>query len=174
MAIVIDGTGTISGVSATGLTTAQTVSATNITTGTLPFAQLPTGSVLQTLSFSLASLQSTSSTSYASAFLQQAITPKFATSKILITISGGIYVSASGGCKVTLYRDSSNILATNGFYQGTLAAQEIPCSLTYLDSPATTSSVNYGLRYLVVSGSGSVYLSINNTTSTITVQEIAG
>jgi len=143
------------------------------TTGTV-LTTAKTGTVLQTLSFSLSSLQSTSSTSYASSFLQQSITPSSTSSKILITINAGIYVSASGGCKVTLYRDASNILATNGFYQGTIVGQEVPCSLTYLDSPATTSEINYNLRYLVVSGSGSVYLSINNTTSNITVQEIAG
>ena len=85
-----------------------------------------------------------------------------------------IYVSASGGCKVTLYRDSSNILASNGFYQATITGQDLPIALTYLDSPATTSEVNYNMRYLVVSGAGSVYLNINGTTANITVQEIAG
>lgn len=43
MPITINGTGTISGVSSTGLSAAQTVSATNITTGTLPLAQGGTG-----------------------------------------------------------------------------------------------------------------------------------
>ena len=43
MPITINGTGTISGVSATGLTTAQTVSASNITTGTLTAANGGTG-----------------------------------------------------------------------------------------------------------------------------------
>jgi hypothetical protein len=152
---------------------AFTIDGTNGLTFNNATTQASAGVVLQTLSFSLASLQSTSSTTYVSAFLQQAITPKFATSKILITISGGIYVSASGGCRVTLYRDSSNILAGNGFYYSTLVGQEVAVALTYLDSPATTSSINYNLRYLVNSGAGSVYLSINNTTSSITIQEIA-
>jgi hypothetical protein len=159
---------------------ALTVPAANgtvITTGStgqvIPKAALPTGSVLQTLSFSLSSLQSTSSTSYASSFLQQAITPSSVSSKILITINAGIYVSTAAPCKVTLYRDGTNILATNGFYQGTIVNQEVPCSLTFLDSPATTSSINYNMRYLILNG-GTVYLSINDTTSNITVQEIAG
>jgi len=43
MPITINGTGTISGVSATGLTTAQTVSASDITTGTLAAANGGTG-----------------------------------------------------------------------------------------------------------------------------------
>lgn len=44
MSIVIDGTGTISGVSATGISTAQTVtSVANITTGTLAVANGGTG-----------------------------------------------------------------------------------------------------------------------------------
>jgi len=148
-------------------------SASNITTGTLPKARLPAGTVLQTLSFSLASLQSTASTSYTSSFLQQAITPSSVSSKILITINAEIYVSSAAPCKVTLYRDSSNILAANGFYMGTIVNQSVPCSLTFLDSPATTSSINYNMRYLILNG-GTVYLSINDTTSNITVQEIAG
>ena len=43
MPITINGSGTISGVNATGLTTAQTVSASNITTGTLAAANGGTG-----------------------------------------------------------------------------------------------------------------------------------
>lgn len=46
MPITINGTGTISGVSATGITTAQTVSASNITTGTLPIAQGGSGTTI--------------------------------------------------------------------------------------------------------------------------------
>jgi len=43
MPIVIDGTGTITGVNATGISTAQTVNASNITTGTLASANGGTG-----------------------------------------------------------------------------------------------------------------------------------
>lgn len=43
MPITINGTGTIAGVSSTGLSAAQTVSASNVTTGTLPLAQGGTG-----------------------------------------------------------------------------------------------------------------------------------
>jgi hypothetical protein len=161
-------------VAGTTVLTLPTTSGTVLTSASsVTRSQLPAGSVLQTLSAPLSLLQSTSSTSYASSFLQQAITPSSVSSKILITINAGIYQTASSGCQVTLYRDASNILAANGFYQGTIVNQEVPCSLTFLDSPATTSSINYNLRYLVLS-SGTVYLSINNTTSNITVQEIAG
>jgi len=161
-------------VAGTTVLTLPTTSGTVLTSASsVARSQLPAGTVLQTLSSSLSLLQSTSSTSYASSFLQQAITPSSVSSKILITINAEIYVSTAAPCKVTLYRDATNILAANGFYQGTIVNQEVPCSLTFLDSPATTSSINYNMRYLILNG-GTVYLSINDTTSNITVQEIAG
>jgi len=51
MPITINGSGTISGVSATGLTTAQTVSASNITTGTLAVANGGTGTTVGVTGF---------------------------------------------------------------------------------------------------------------------------
>lgn len=88
MPITINGTGTISGVSATGLSSAQTVSASNITTGTLPKAQLPTGSVLQVVSAEYSTQVSISNTTtWTDSGLSASITPTSSSSKILVIIS---------------------------------------------------------------------------------------
>jgi hypothetical protein len=66
-------------------------SASNITSGTLPKAQLPTGSVLQVVSTTKTDTFSTSSTSYTDLTgLSVSITPTSATSKVLVfyTVNG--------------------------------------------------------------------------------------
>ena len=156
MAIVIDGTGTISGVSATGITTAQTVSATNITTGTLPFAQLPTGSVLQVVSanFTYAG-DSTTSTSFVATSMTASITPKFSTSKILVmTTSAGRTTSSNTSSLYTVYRNSTNLGGSDGLQIVNESSGALWCSaaITYLDAPATTSATTYTIYFRAVSG----------------------
>jgi hypothetical protein len=185
MSIVIDGTGTISGVSATGLTTAQTVSATNITTGTLPFAQLPSGSVLQIVQTVYTTQVSSSSTSYVDTGLSASITPKYSTSKILVLISQNLYGyrEAAGQYEnVQLLRGASviqgfgqvlNLTAANGGAYNDINAT---VGLNYLDSPATTSSTTYKtqMKIQTTANGATVIAQISNATSTMTLMEIAG
>jgi hypothetical protein len=155
MPITIDGSGTISGVSATGITTAQTVSASNITTGTLPKAQLPTGSVLQVVNASLQiGLNSTTSTSFVSSPLTASITPTSSSSKIFIVVSSqGVVSSTSYVTAYTIYRNSTNLGSSTGMtFIG--SAQSMSLSLSYLDSPATTSSTTYTVYFRVNGGTG--------------------
>jgi hypothetical protein len=187
MPITIDGTGTISGVSATGLTTAQTVSATNITTGTLPFAQLPTGSVLQVVQASTTTRVQITNSTYVDTNLTASITPKFSTSKILVLISQniGTFNSTNAGTagNLRIVRDSTTVFTSENainIVAGLGSASEIRVagqySFIYLDSPATTSSTTYKTQANLSSGGGRVEPQSNNGTSnsTITLMEIAG
>jgi hypothetical protein len=166
MPITIDGSGTISGVSATGITTAQTVSASNITTGTLPKAQLPAGSVLQVVQ-AWKSDYSTISTNinvgYASypTIFSGSITPSRANSKILIMY----FISGSSDANIhmvsTIKREISGGATSypaigdsaSGFYQATTGTRGIGSnnlnlatqSAQYLDSPNTTSAITYSI-----------------------------
>lgn len=182
MAIVIDGTGTISGVSATGITTAQTVSATNITTGTLPFAQLPTGSVLQVVQGTYNINQANSTSTYADTNLAASITPKFATSKVLVIVNqaGCGKVTNNTGVDLRLLRSSTTIcqiasgMGVNA--QTGTSNRFFTISGTYLDSPATTSSIQYKTQFASSSGNTQVNVQDYATdlvTSTITLMEIA-
>jgi hypothetical protein len=47
------------------------------------------------------------------------------------------------------------------------------CSANYLDSPATTSATTYKVQFNSVQNSSTVYVQISNSTSTITLMEIA-
>ena len=171
MAIVIDGTGTISGVSATGITTAQTVSATNITTGTLPFAQLPAGSVLQVVSTTATTSFSTSSGTFTAIGLSAAITPKFTTSKIFVIANYIMNTQTSNlTCESTIYRNSTSLSPRGAHYAAAAGWLATTQSCSVLDSPATTSSVTYAVYARISAGAGTTSA---GDPSTITLMEIA-
>ena len=168
MPIIIDGTGTISGVSATGLTTAQTVAS----------AQLPAGSVLQVVNATYNTQSTTTSTSPVATGLTASITPKFSTSKILVLINCDTGVVASGnGVIVQLWRGGSSIFAVAPasayITVAGLAQNNSTASANYLDSPATTSSTAYTVYFATVNA-GTAFFCINSNQSTLTLMEIAG
>ena len=195
MPITINGTGTISGVSATGISTAQTVSASNITTGTLPKAQLPTGSVLQVVSAIKTDTSSTSSQTYADITgLSVSITPTSSSSKILVllNVDGS---NDNGGLAIRLVRDSTNIavgtsasgnqlnVTLTNYYNNADANSHRSAGITFLDSPATTSATTYKAQFRIGTTGGTGFVNRSSGTdnaaynmyavSTITVMEIA-
>jgi len=96
------------------------------------------------------------------------ITPKFSTSKILITSNPIILINnASGGSQkvaLKLIRGSTDIFERNDFatYQigGGGQADYLGMSLyhQYLDSPATTSAVTYKIQIRQHAGGGTTYV----------------
>jgi hypothetical protein len=79
--------------------------------------------------------------------------------------------SAIANANITLYRNSTNLGNSNtGFGYMTSSANTIPC-ITYLDSPATTSSTTYTIY--TKTSAGTVYINTGAETSTITLMEIA-
>jgi hypothetical protein len=179
MTIIIDGTGTISGVSATGLSAAQTVG----------YSSLPAGSVLQVLSTTKTDTFSTTSTSFVDVTgLSVSITPKFSTSKVLVICTLPVGHAASRVARANLVRNSTTLCQP-------ASAQSLSSSKTayivsgdtlvsadfhFLDSPATTSSTTYKIQ--VCTNVGDNAMVVGNRTpgndmscpSTITVMEIAG
>lgn len=120
-------------------------SASNITTGTLPFAQLPTGSVLQVVQTTYSTGVLTTSTSYVDTGLSLSITPKYSTSKIAVIICQTLSPVSPGSNTFGLWRV---LRGATQVYQDArinmyayLAHGDYSCFL--LDSPATTSSTTY-------------------------------
>jgi hypothetical protein len=126
--------------------------------------------VLQVVETSNTTQYSTSTTSFTASGLSVSITPLFSTSKILVLFNGSIYSATNG--LVTLARNGSNILGSNGFYKVTAGANDYPSSFSYLDSPATTSATTYAIYYAAASAN-TIYMNINNTQCSLTVMEIA-
>jgi hypothetical protein len=141
-----------------------------------------TGSVLQVVTGTTTSGSSTASTSFAATNLTVSITPSTTSSKILILASGESYVTASGVVAVyTLYRGSVTSGGTNlgnptwGFcatYSASGGATAAPMHMSYLDSPATTSSVSYTVGFRSNNGTAVSYLQ-DGEQGVITLLEIA-
>ena len=156
-----------------------------------------TGSILQTKSMTLTSATSASSNSYTDSGLTLDITPSSTSSKILITgfINLGcdyfknymkvlrdgtdVAVGDAAGTREQVF--ASSLPADTGW--DSYGVQSVPINL--LDSPNTTSSVNYKVQFKCYRGTGGTAtvnrsLSDRNnsgyderTISVLTVQEIA-
>jgi hypothetical protein len=159
-------------------------SASNITTGTLPKAQLPTGSVLQVVNARLSPYTSTSSTSYVDTGLTASITPTSSTSKILAfaSINGCEKGNNNASMRFQLVRNSTSILLfENAIFAGTSGSGFTygNTSTSFLDSPATTSATTYKVQFSISNGSGIIYINNyaaggdNTTNCTLTLMEIA-
>ena len=153
-----------------------------MTTASLPAltsAEMPSGSVLQVISATNTNtanggfLLQTTSTSFVSVPLVVSITPSSTSSKIMILVNTTTYRAATG--YLTLYRGSTNIAGTNGLANpsGSSSSRFEPVSFSYLDSPNTTSSVQYTLY--ARTASGTLYVGGDgDLINSITVMEIKG
>ena len=181
-------TDTLVGKATTDTLTNKSIAATQLT-GTIAAAALPAGTVLQVVSTTKTDVFSTTSTSYTDITgLSVSITPKFSTSKIYVIVS--VYQSnalTDGRRTLTqLVRGTTPIcIGTGGIgtagstYNGSASVESSgPFSISYLDSPATTSSTTYKMQANSVDNS-TMYINRSSATqfsgaSSITVMEIAG
>ena len=142
-----------------------------------------TGSILQVLNLIKTDQFATTSTVAVDVTgLNLSITPSSTTSKILVTAWVNISMSGAGGDGYArLMRGITAIGNGNSGFFGQNAGQDYFAShakpITYLDSPATTSSVNYkiqvwGANTSYVNGRG--YNGDFVTSSGITLMEISG
>ena len=163
----------------------------------LPVDGAPTGgggSIIQVKMGTLISVFTTTSSSMVDTGLSVSITPKFSTSKILITVSLGSF--QNGGrlkrAMMNIVRDSTNVIVGDARTGVECTAcvcvraaddnyAQIPLAFTVLDSPATTSAISYKVQATRGPDDQTVYLNGNqggdaysgNTASTITVMEVS-
>jgi hypothetical protein len=155
-------------------------SASNITSGTLPKAQLPTGSVLQVVNFATTTQTSTTSATAVTTSLTASITPLYSSSKILITVfANGIQKNpgnAVNGVILNIYKNGSNLIEFGDFvgYTASSQANDVgTAGIEYLDSPATTSSTTYTIYIASNLAGQQVFINAGGENSTITLMEIA-
>jgi len=149
------------------------------TGGTIRTTTTP-GTVLQVVQGTLSSsVSTTTSYTFVTTGLAASITPSSSTSKILTTVSGFGYTSASSVQGVfTLYRNSTNLLTYGStLVYGYGANIQSGITFSYLDSPATTSSTTYTLYFSLANAAGTVTFNSPSAwgqpTATIISQEIA-
>jgi hypothetical protein len=132
-----------------------------IVSGKVPYTNLPAGSVLQTVQGYTTTAITTTSGSQVDTNCSASITPKSASSKILVILSFNGYVSSGSGVTFGdmysyMVRGSTTIASSRtainfgvSTWSDTIFAQQC---LVYLDSPATTSSTTYKLQVAVSNG----------------------
>ena len=145
----------------------------------IPTGGVPTGGgggIIQILQGSTNNRIETSSQSFVASNLSASITPKFGTSKIFIMISGDCNTNDDDNeLYLTIYRkigsgSFQDLGATaGGEYYGFMSARSnaerlhSAVSINYLDSPSTTSSIEYKVYVRKTSaGSGNVEFPVNN------------
>lgn len=108
------------------------------------------GKVLQVVYGSTTTEFATTSTSYGDTGLTASITPSATSSKILVIVSQHIYAnktSGASGAAVRLLRGATSLIESSRFAYiavgGNNTELMVAGSMTYLDSPSTTSSTTY-------------------------------
>ena len=152
--------------SGTSLTLGASGDAINLATGaTAGFGKI--GQVIQTQTTSYGSVTATSWTKIHTDF-DTSITPSATSSKILVSITAGIYPNNG---YLTLYRGGSNLLTDKGYVRMyTNNDTGVTSSYSFLDSPNTTSATTYSWYVKMISGT--FYYNNDITTGTMTLQEI--
>lgn len=130
--------------------------------------------------FSSTNTQVTSaSAAFIATGLAATITPKSSKNRILITfhLNGGYKNVANTYASVQLLRDATLIQAVSSglCYTGSTAeSYGETLSLTWLDSPASTSALNYNLKFNNGAAVGNIGLQWNSEPSTICLMELQG
>ena len=199
MAITINGTGSITGLTAGGLPDGSITSA-DLASGAITSGSLPAGSVLQVKQ--TVKTDSTSTTNQDSftdtTGMSVAITPASTSNKVLVSVSIGRVNNSSTSIRLAAFRlmRDSTAIGVGSTAGSRLAATFLITDITdsnygqngcyqFLDSPSTTSEVTYKLQWTGQAGE-TVYLNrstndtdssdaiYSRTASTITVMEVAG
>lgn len=191
MAITINGSGTISGISTGGLpdgsVDADTLATDSVTSAKLKsdaitVGDLPSGSVLQVVTADVVS-SSTTSSSFTDSGTSITVTPVSSTSTLIVSASFSAYQSMTSGILAWgqyAITDSSNTALTNTgarligheistSYAGTQYSFPNPSLVGYTSSGSTTSRT-YKIRYRAGASGTTTQIS----SGTMIVMEIAG
>ena len=201
MAIVINGSGTVTGLAVGGLpdgtvddgTVASGIASSKLT-GALPAisgasltgftdAQMPAGSVLQVVSATFGTSTSSTTTSWVNTPITASITPTSTSSKILISVNTPVWVASAGtyAGRTSIFRGTStgtnlghSALGFANIWNADSTGSGDNAGMSYLDSPSTTSSQAYTVCMRSEGNSSLITVMDSGTKATITLQEIAG
>ena len=138
--------------------------------------QASSGRVLQVVPANLTATQiSTTQTSFVTTNFSASITPSSASSKVYVVFMGeNLNTSGAQYGMFTLYRNSTNLGGTEGMVQNNNTSAWLPFAISYVDSPATTSSTTYAIYQKTSNASNTVYVGWGtNAIHTFVLMEIA-
>jgi hypothetical protein len=141
--------------------------------------QASAGIVLQVVQVRYSTQTNNNTTTYVDSGLTATITPKFATSKILISVTGAMYkgnANVSNSLSLKIQKNASDLFTFGDLQLYTATATENAgmFATNYLDSPATTSATTYKLQFKnSFVNASTATVQFNDMPSTITLMEIA-
>jgi hypothetical protein len=177
MAMTLNGSGSITGLSAGGLPDGS-IQAADLASGAAK-ANFGAGTVLQVVNASTSTQVTSSSSSFVDTGLTATITPSSTSSKILVLVNqAGIFANAINGgfASLQLNRSGTSIIQFGyivAYLTSTLSRGGI-ATTSYLDSPNSTSALVYKTQFACAGGSTIDMQRDNSGASTITLIEIAG
>lgn len=160
MSITINGTGSITGLTAGGLPDGS-ITTDDIALGAVTAAKIGyAGAILQVVQTVKTDTNSHTGSTWGDTNLSATITPSSANSKILVLVDAMISSNVGYAMKIKLVRNATDVYigdaATNqprvskvmhGTYSTGVDSSSASASIIYLDSPATTSSTTYKLQF---------------------------
>ena len=187
MAIQINGNGTITGISVGGLpdgiVDTDMIAANAIATAKIaddavtPAKSTISSKILQVVHGSTTTFYQTTSSTMSDIGLSASITPSSSSNKILVFGNiGGIETSGDNYGGGELLRDSTVIIADvdRGIgFTGDSTRQGTNSPFSILDSPNSTSSLTYKVRFRIPAGGGNITCQTNGSRSAITLMEIS-
>ena len=137
------------------------------------------GQVIQVVQASNTTERATTSTSMVDVTgMSVSITPSSASNKVLILVTGNGGVDGNALAYYTILRDSTDLNTSNssGFavVRGNSGSVYGGVSMSILDSPNTTSSITYKVRFKSTSASVNAFFSYEGALNSITALEIKG
>lgn len=136
------------------------------------------GKVLQVLQQVYSTQTYSNSTTYADTGITLNITPSATSSKVLVIVSiNGLYktvgnVNSALSFKLLRGATTLNTAADIGYNNTSVALYPGSCSMTYLDSPNTTSATTYKVQFKQGAAVDGIYINASASDSTITLFEI--
>lgn len=140
--------------------------------------QASAGQVLQVVNATTTATTTNNTNTPADTGLSATITPKFATSKILVLVNqNGVEKNTNNTyALLRLVRNGTLVVAYENQlnYNGVGTTGSSSSSISYLDSPASTSALTYKTQFSSGSNNAQIIVQASSSTSTITLMEIAG
>lgn len=139
-------------------------------------AGLGTGAVLQVINATYGTTVTNATTTLADTGLSASITPKFASSKILVLVSeNGILATANSvGVSFSLLRNSTELTSFMNYTAWQSQGSDFSASVCYVDNPSSTSAITYKTQFKKsAANAGTAYIQADNSVSAITLLEIA-
>ena len=135
------------------------------------------GTVVQVVFGSISTEASTTSTSFVDTGLTATITPTSSSNKILVLVNQRVYAQTDNRASVALYRGGSDVspvadITRYGLHDSSSVGGGDFFTLSYLDSPSSTSAQVYKTVVKRQAGSASIFVQIDDDLSTITLMEI--